>query len=59
MNTIPQHDLVANIRKKLRDDKNRKMRKIINNGTFRLSEIFSKVVANIKQIVILEYLMNF
>ena len=42
MNTIPQHDLVANICKKLRDDKNRKIRKIINNGSFRLSEIFSK-----------------
>ena len=42
MNIIPQHDLVENIRKKLRDDKNKKIRKIINNGSFRLSEIFSK-----------------
>ena len=45
MNTIPQHDLVANIRKKLRDPKNRKILKIINNGTF-VGTICSKIGIN-------------
>ena len=39
---IPQHDLVSNIRKKYRMERAKLLRKIVNNGTFELYEIFNK-----------------
>jgi len=39
---IPQHDLISNIRKKYRTERAKLFRKIINNGTFELYEIFNR-----------------